>query len=302
MALTDWPTTAVTTTTTDSDSDSIKLSRPDINQTIVNVNGFINSFGDLSNIADGQVLKYNSSQDKFLPADDDNTGGGGAQNVFSTISVAGESDVVADSNADTLTLVAGSNVTITTDAGNDSITIDSTGGGGATSPAGANGYIQYNDNGSFGGDQYFYISYPGGGTSCTFNHRGHFMTGLGVGANTSTISSGASTFQITHDTDDLFKIVVQTSSSNNDGLAGVDPAIRWGGDGAYGIYPQNTSFDSDQSHVTIAQGAIGRELKVKFRSNGNVTANIIMEDLPTADPNVAGQLWSNSGVLTVSSG
>ncbi len=44
---------------------------------------------------------------------------------FSTLVVAGQSDVVADAVADSLTLVAGSNVTITTNAGADSITIAS---------------------------------------------------------------------------------------------------------------------------------------------------------------------------------
>lgn len=50
--------------------------------------------------------------------------------AFKTISVSGQSDVVADNAADTLTLVAGDNVTITTDASNDTITISATGGGG----------------------------------------------------------------------------------------------------------------------------------------------------------------------------
>ncbi len=49
---------------------------------------------------------------------------------FTTIAVSGQSDVVADSTADTLTLVAGSNITITTNAGTDSITIAASGGGG----------------------------------------------------------------------------------------------------------------------------------------------------------------------------
>lgn len=55
--------------------------------------------------------------------------GGGSQNVFSTIAVSGQSDVVADSTTDTLTLAAGSNITLTTNAGTDTITIASTGGG-----------------------------------------------------------------------------------------------------------------------------------------------------------------------------
>lgn len=45
-----------------------------------------------------------------------------AQNLFKTISVSGQSDVVADSTTDTLTLVAGSGIGITTDATTDSIT------------------------------------------------------------------------------------------------------------------------------------------------------------------------------------
>jgi hypothetical protein len=47
-------------------------------------------------------------------------------NSFSTVVVAGQSSVIADSTADTLTLVAGSNITITTNANTDTITINST--------------------------------------------------------------------------------------------------------------------------------------------------------------------------------
>jgi plastocyanin len=47
-------------------------------------------------------------------------------NSFSTVAVAGQGSVVADSTADTLTLAAGSNITITTNAGTDTITINST--------------------------------------------------------------------------------------------------------------------------------------------------------------------------------
>lgn len=50
------------------------------------------------------------------------------QLAFKTIAVSGQSDVVADSATDTLTLIAGSNISITTNATNDSITITSTGG------------------------------------------------------------------------------------------------------------------------------------------------------------------------------
>jgi hypothetical protein len=61
----------------------------------------------------------------------------GDQNLFSKIAVAGEADVVADSPTDTLTLVAGANVILTTNAANDEITISSTGGGGGGAPINA---------------------------------------------------------------------------------------------------------------------------------------------------------------------
>lgn len=53
----------------------------------------------------------------------------GDQNIFSTIAVAGQSNVVADTTSDTLTLIAGSNITITTNATTDEITINSTASG-----------------------------------------------------------------------------------------------------------------------------------------------------------------------------
>lgn len=55
------------------------------------------------------------------------SGGGSASDSFKTIAVTGQSNVVADSSTDTLNLVAGTNVSITTDATSDSITINSTG-------------------------------------------------------------------------------------------------------------------------------------------------------------------------------
>lgn len=57
----------------------------------------------------------------------------GDQLTFKTIAVSGQSDVVADSATDTLTLVAGTNMTITTNASTDTITFESSGSGGSSS-------------------------------------------------------------------------------------------------------------------------------------------------------------------------
>ncbi len=71
-----------------------------------------------------QVLKTNGSG--VLDWVDQTSGG--SQNLFSTIAVSGQNNVVADSTTDTLTLVAGSNMTITTNASGDSITFAAAGG------------------------------------------------------------------------------------------------------------------------------------------------------------------------------
>ena len=53
---------------------------------------------------------------------------GASVNCFSTIAVSGENSVVADSNSDTLTLAAGTNVTLATNNSSDTITINAAGG------------------------------------------------------------------------------------------------------------------------------------------------------------------------------
>jgi hypothetical protein len=54
------------------------------------------------------------------------------QNAFSSVAVAGQTTVAADTKTDTLTLIAGTNVTITTNATNDEVTINASGGASLT--------------------------------------------------------------------------------------------------------------------------------------------------------------------------
>ena len=84
---------------------------------------------------------------------DFSTGGGtasntntGDQNLFQTIAVSGQSDVVADTATDTLTLVAGTGISLTTNAGTDSITITNTSAGGVAD--GDKGDITVADSGA----------------------------------------------------------------------------------------------------------------------------------------------------------
>lgn len=131
--------------------------------------GSINTLSDVDTTTTpptvGQVLKWNGNN--WVPGTDATTGGTGTDadtldgfdssyflnfnnlsnkpNIFNTIAVSGQSSVVADSGTDTLTLVAGTGITITTVAGTDTITIAATGGGGSgtvttVSVASANGF------------------------------------------------------------------------------------------------------------------------------------------------------------------
>lgn len=77
------------------------------------------TLGDGSTVVGGIVTAIGSGSSSGT-----NTGD---QNVFTTIAVSGQSNVVADSTTDTLTLAAGTGITITTDAATDTVTIVSSG-------------------------------------------------------------------------------------------------------------------------------------------------------------------------------
>ncbi len=68
-----------------------------------------------------------ASASTFLRGDGSwqNVTGGGASLAFKTFSISGQSDVVAETTTDTLTFIASGDTTLTTNAGNDTITIDS---------------------------------------------------------------------------------------------------------------------------------------------------------------------------------
>ena len=80
----------------------------------------------------GMTITTNSSNRSITLSSSGGGGGGGgvSANAFGVISVAGQSTIRADSASDTLTFVAGSGISITTNATSDRITITNTGGSG----------------------------------------------------------------------------------------------------------------------------------------------------------------------------
>ena len=98
----------------------------------------------------GTTIEAATTSDAGVMSAADKTKLDGIPGVFATIAVSGQSNVVADAPNDTLTLVAGTGVTITTNAGSDSITIASTAGTGTiTGSTGStdNAFIRANGTG-----------------------------------------------------------------------------------------------------------------------------------------------------------
>lgn len=79
------------------------------------------SLSGLNTPAVGEPLYTTDTKKLFIG--DGSTTGGVALGYYSAINVAGQSSLSAANNTDTLTLVAGTNVVLTTDAGTDTITI-----------------------------------------------------------------------------------------------------------------------------------------------------------------------------------
>lgn len=76
-------------------------------------------------IVSGEVAVDTSAQKLYINDSGSvkEIGGGTASNSFATISVSGQSDVVADSSTDTLTIAESGLVAVTTNAGTDTVTI-----------------------------------------------------------------------------------------------------------------------------------------------------------------------------------
>lgn len=101
----------------------------DLGAYITGIGSFsINALNDVdtqtSPPSDGQILAWNAAGSNWVPS----AAGGGEinQNAFSNIAVAGQSTVVADAKTDTLTIAAGSGISITTNSETDTVTIAST--------------------------------------------------------------------------------------------------------------------------------------------------------------------------------
>jgi len=64
-----------------------------------------------------------------------------------------------------------------------------------------------------------------------------------------------------------------------------------------------TTFTGPVVSTNGFDGAVGGNTPAAVTATAlTASGTVILSGLPTSDPSVAGQLWSNSGVLTVSAG
>jgi len=106
-----------------------------------------------SNIVSGEVAVDTSAQKFYI--NDNGTikeigGGSGSSggNSFTTISVSGQSDILADSSTDTLTVVGGGLNVVTTDASTDTLTVGTSSGITFVKRNGTSTYIDPSTTGS----------------------------------------------------------------------------------------------------------------------------------------------------------
>ena len=212
-----------------------------------------------------------SGQDNYVMTYDHSAGtigleaaasGGGASNTFKTIAVSGQSDVVADSSTDTLTLVAGSNITLTTNAGTDSITIASSGGGGGSA-------ITVKDEGSA-------LSTA----ASSLNFVGASVTASGTGAD-KTITISDPTYQVTNTIKETFTGNGSTSAFTLSNIFTTDGAVVfYNGQHLtpttdYSISGTTLTFTFtpvNASEIVVRNMGTGRVKLDKFTGNGSTTA------------------------------
>ena len=212
-----------------------------------------------------------SGQDNYVMTYDHSAGtigleaaasGGGASNTFKTIAVSGQSDVVADSSTDTLTLVAGSNITLTTDASTDSITIASSGGGGGSA-------ITVKDEGSA-------LSTA----ASSLNFVGASVTASGTGAD-KTITISDPTYQVTNTIKETFTGNGSTSAFTLSNIFTTDGAVVfYNGQHLtpttdYSISGTTLTFTFtpvNASEIVVRSMGAGRIKLDKFTANGSTTA------------------------------
>jgi len=216
------------------------------------------------------MFRYNTTTNQFegyfgaTPAWGAIGGGGGTvTEAFKTIAVSGQSDIVADQAADTLNIAAGSNINLTTDAATDTLTIESTGGGGGTVTVQRNNYT---------GDGTTTV-YGVSSTIASENNIQIYLDGVYQDKDTYTTSGSNVTFSTAPPTGTEIEIMHYVSI---DGVIEVDEFV---GDGTTTSFNTSLSIVNENATSVYVSGVY--QSKLTYQTTGN---NI---NFTTAPPNGA---------------
>ena len=216
------------------------------------------------------MFRYNTTTNQFegyfgaTPAWGAIGGGGGTvTEAFKTIAVSGQSDIVADQPADTLNIAAGSNINLTTDAATDTLTIESTGGGGGTVTVQRNNYT---------GDGTTTV-YGVSSTIASENNIQIYLDGVYQDKDTYTTSGSNVTFSTAPPTGTEIEIMHYVSI---DGVIEVDEFV---GDGTTTSFNTSLSIVNENATSVYVSGVY--QSKLTYQTTGN---NI---NFTTAPPNGA---------------
>ena len=180
-----------------------------------------NSAESLTLLAGSNIqISTNNETKTIIIAASGGGGGGAASNSFVTISVSGQNNVVADTSSDTLTLVAGSGMSITTDNSTDAITFVNS----------ANTYSQINVGGtviSSASTTGMFSMFQGSGITLTPNLANKAVTVTNSGVTSidpgTGITVSASTGSVT------ISNSISNISNLSDAITAVYPAYSGGG-------------------------------------------------------------------------
>lgn len=236
-------------------------------------------------IADGKTLTCSNNADVAGT----NTGD---QLTFKTIAVSGQSDIVADTITDTLTIVAGTNITLTTDATTDTLTIAASGGGG--SPAGNNTNIQFNDSSAFGGSDD--LTWTAGSQTLTIKNGANSVYSVGPGSESLKNSSGFTLFDVSQSGG----LSLKNGSSFNLFDVSASSGLQLQNGSSFQLFVVNTSglsfYDgSSFSNFTVSPGALSLyDAGTNRFIIGNGTLKLYESGTQTIDISSGGVFQTNS--------
>src|SRR5210317_1629421 len=218
---------------------SLTIATNAIESTMIAQNSILTKHIDDNQIGIDQLNVTDGTSGQVLTTDGAGTlsfstvSGGGSQNLFSIVAVSGQSDIVADATTDTLTVAAGSGISLTTNASTDTLTITATGSG-LSANAVTSAYLASN--------------------AVLARHIATDAVGsselVATGVSAGTYGSSTATPQFTVDTDGRITSVgnVTISSSGGGGSAGLNQVVTTyesTGDGSTVAFNTGTTITSE---------------------------------------------------------